>query len=52
MFDTGCVEGWRVEQQRQQANAWSPCQAILNHTGARETEHTFHQPVSGRTSPR
>jgi hypothetical protein len=29
-----------------------PGQAILNHTGARESEHTFHQPVSGRTSPR
>jgi hypothetical protein len=34
-----------VEQQRQQANAWSPGQRILNDTGARVPEHTFHQPV-------
>jgi hypothetical protein len=39
------VEGWRAEQQRQQTNAWSPGQAILNETGARQPEHTFHQPV-------
>jgi hypothetical protein len=45
LFDTGRVEGWRAERQRQQANAWSPGQAILNDTGAREPEHTFHQPV-------
>jgi hypothetical protein len=45
VFDTGCVEGWRAEQQRQQTNAWSPGQRILNDTGAREPEHTFHQPV-------
>jgi hypothetical protein len=38
-------EGWRAEQQRQQSNAWSPGQAILNDTGARQPEHTFHQPV-------
>ena len=40
-----CVEGWRAEQQRQQANAWSPGQKILNDTGARVPEHTFNQPV-------
>jgi hypothetical protein len=45
VFDTGCVEGWRAEQQRQQTNAWSPGQKILNSTGARVPEHTFHQPV-------
>jgi hypothetical protein len=45
VFDTGCVEGWRVEQQRQQTNAWSPGQKILNDTGARVPEHIFHQPV-------
>jgi hypothetical protein len=39
------VEGWRAEQQRQQTNAWSPGQKILNDTGARKPEHTFHQPV-------
>jgi hypothetical protein len=39
------VEGWRAEQQRQQTNAWSPGQRILNDTGARQPEHTFHQPV-------
>jgi hypothetical protein len=39
------VEGWQAEQQRQQTNAWSPGQKILNSTGAREPEHTFHQPV-------
>jgi hypothetical protein len=39
------VEGWRAEQQRQQTNAWSPGQKILNDTGARQPEHTFHQPV-------
>jgi hypothetical protein len=37
--------GWRAEQQRQQTNAWSPGQKILNDTGARQPEHTFHQPV-------
>jgi hypothetical protein len=45
VFDTGCVEGWRAEQQRQQTNGWSPGEAILNDTGARKPEHTFHQPV-------
>jgi hypothetical protein len=45
LFDTGCVEGWRAEQQRQQTNAWSPGQAILNSTGARQPEHTFKEPV-------
>ena len=45
LFDTGRVEGWRAEQQRQQTNAWSPGQKILNGTGARQPEHTFHQPV-------
>jgi hypothetical protein len=40
--DTGQVGD---EQDRQRANAWSPGQAILNDTGAREPEHTFHQPV-------
>jgi hypothetical protein len=45
LFDTGCVEGWRAEQQRQQANAWSPGQNILNGLGARVPEHTFHQSV-------
>jgi hypothetical protein len=39
------VEGWRAEQQRQQTKAWSPGQRILNDTGARVPEHTFHQPV-------
>jgi hypothetical protein len=39
------VEGWRAEQQRQQTNAWSPGQRILNGLGARVPEHTFHQPV-------
>jgi hypothetical protein len=39
------MEEWRAEQQRQQTDAWSPRQAILNDTGAREPEHTFHQPV-------
>jgi hypothetical protein len=39
------VEGWRAEQQRQQTNAWSPGQKILNSTGARQPEHTFNQPV-------
>jgi hypothetical protein len=39
------VEGWRAEQQRQQTNAWSPGQKILNDTGARMPEHTFPQPV-------
>jgi hypothetical protein len=38
------VEGWRAEQQRQQTNAWSPGQKILNDTG-RKPEHTFHRPV-------
>jgi hypothetical protein len=45
LFDTGCVEGWRAEQQRQQTNAWSPGQKILNSTGSRVPEHTFNQPV-------
>jgi hypothetical protein len=39
------VEEWQAEQQRQQPNAWSPGQRILNDTGARVPEHTFHQPV-------
>jgi hypothetical protein len=39
------VEGWRAEQQRQQTNAWSPGQRILNDTGARVPEHTLHRPV-------
>jgi hypothetical protein len=39
------VEGWRAEQQRQQNNAWSPGQRILNGTSARVPEHTFGQPV-------
>jgi hypothetical protein len=42
LFDTKRVEGWRAEQQRQQTNAWSPGQKILNDTGARAPEHTFH----------
>jgi hypothetical protein len=37
--------GWRAEQQRQQTNARWPGQRILNSTGARVPEHTFHQPV-------
>jgi hypothetical protein len=45
LFDTGRVEGWRAEQQRQQTNAWSPGQKILNSTGARVPEHTFRRPV-------
>jgi hypothetical protein len=45
LFDTGWVEGWRAEQQRQQTNARSPGQKILNDTGARQPEYTFHQPV-------
>jgi hypothetical protein len=45
MFDTGCVEGWRAEQQRQQTNAWSPGQRILNGTGARMPEHRLDPPV-------
>ena len=40
------MEGWRAEQQRQRTNAWSPGQKILNDTGARQPEHTFHQPVT------
>ena len=36
---------WPAEQQRQQTNAWSPGQKILNNTGARVPEHTFNQPV-------
>jgi hypothetical protein len=43
--DTGGVSDWRAEQQRQQNNAWSPGQKILNSTGARVPEHTFSQPV-------
>ena len=39
------MEGWRAEQQRQQTNAWSPGQRILNGLGARVPEHTFNQPV-------
>jgi hypothetical protein len=35
----------QAEQQRQRAPGWSPGQAILNDTGAREPEHTFRQPV-------
>jgi hypothetical protein len=31
--------------QRQQTNAWSPGQRILNGLGARQPEHTFNQPV-------
>jgi hypothetical protein len=38
-------EAWRAEQQRQRATGWSPGQAILNDTGARQPEHTFRQPV-------
>jgi hypothetical protein len=45
LFDTEGMEGWRAEQQRQQTNAWSPGQAILNSIGARVPEHTFNQPV-------
>jgi hypothetical protein len=37
--------GWRVEQQRQQTNAWSPGQKILNDTGARVPEHALDPPV-------
>jgi hypothetical protein len=33
------------EQDRKRANPWSPVQAILNSTGAREAEHTFSRPV-------
>jgi hypothetical protein len=39
------VEGWRAEQQRQQTNAWSPGQKILNDTGARQPEHRLDPPV-------
>jgi hypothetical protein len=45
VFDTGCVEGWQAEQQRQQTNAWSPGQRILNDTGARMPEHRLDPPV-------
>jgi hypothetical protein len=38
-------EGWRAEQQRQQTNAWSPGQAVLNSTGARQPVHTVQQPA-------
>jgi hypothetical protein len=34
-----------AEQQRQQTNAWSPGQKILNSTGSRVPEHTLNQPV-------
>jgi hypothetical protein len=37
--------GWRAEQQRQQTDAWSPGQRILNDTGAREPEHALDPPV-------
>jgi hypothetical protein len=46
------VEGWRAEQQRQQTNAWSPGQRILNGLGARVPEHTFNQPVPHHGSDR
>ncbi|HEY9376351.1 MAG TPA: hypothetical protein VIQ02_04560 [Jiangellaceae bacterium] len=39
VFDTGGVEEWRAERQRQQTNAWSPGQRILDGTGARMPEH-------------
>jgi hypothetical protein len=34
-----------AEPPHRQQPAWSLGQAILNDTGAREPEHTFHQPV-------
>jgi len=34
-----------VDPSAPQQLGWSPGQAILNDTGAREPEHTFHQPV-------
>jgi hypothetical protein len=37
--------GVAAEQQRQQTNAWSPGQKILNSTGSRVPEHTLNQPV-------
>jgi hypothetical protein len=39
------VEEWRAEQQRQQTNAWSPGQRILNDTGARMPTHRLDPPV-------
>ena len=45
VFDTGGVEEWRAERQRQQTNAWSPGQRILDGTGARMPEHRLYPPV-------
>jgi len=42
--DTGRVGDWQPPQTPQQLG-WSPGQAILNDTGARQPEHTFYQPV-------
>jgi len=42
--DTGRVGHWQPPQTPQQLG-WSPGQAILNDTGARQPEHTFYQPV-------
>jgi hypothetical protein len=39
------VEGWRAEQLRQQTNAWSPGQRILNDTGARMPTRRLYPPV-------
>ena len=39
------MEEWRAEQQRQQTNAWSPGQQILNDTGARMPTHRLDPPV-------
>jgi hypothetical protein len=43
--DTGPVDPSDAERDLQRTTAWSPGQAILDDTGAREPEHTFHQPV-------
>jgi hypothetical protein len=45
LFDTGCMEGWQAEQQRQQTTAWSPGQRVLNSTGARMPKHRLDPPV-------
>jgi hypothetical protein len=38
------VGDWQGGERNQQPS-WSPGQAILNDTGAREPEHTFNQPL-------
>jgi hypothetical protein len=45
VFDTEVWRGGGPNSSANKPNAWSPGQAILNDTGARQPEHTFHQPV-------